>query len=81
MLPGVFLSRDPDLLRSLLARTRPMEGLRVFIGYAGWGPGQLEAEIGRGDWTLAPADAAAIFEHRAEHPWPEDATPDGARRI
>ena len=81
VLPGVFVSRDPDLLRTLLARPRPMEGLRIFLGYAGWGPGQLEAEIGRGDWKLAPADDAAIFGRRTEHPWPGESAPDGARRI
>jgi putative transcriptional regulator len=81
VLPGVFLSRDRDLLRSLLARERPTEGLRIFLGYAGWGPGQLEGEIGRGDWKLAPADAAAIFAGRAEHPWPDEAVPEDARRI
>ena len=81
VLQGVYLSRDPDLLRTLLARDRPMEGLRIFLGYAGWGPGQLEAEIGRGDWTPAPVDADVIFGHRAEHPWPEQEAPEGARRI
>jgi len=81
VLDGVYLSTDRELLRGLLARERPMEGLRVFIGYAGWGPAQLEAEIARGDWTLAPADASAIFEPRAEHPWPDDPTPEGMRRI
>jgi putative transcriptional regulator len=79
---GVYLSRDPELLKKLLARDRPMDGLRIFMGYAGWGPGQLEDEIGRGDWTLKPADASAIFERRSEHPWPaEDARPEGAQRI
>ena len=68
---GVYLSTDRELLRKLLARERPMEGLRIFIGYAGWGPGQLEAEIARGDWTSAAADAGAIFEPKSEHPWPE----------
>jgi putative transcriptional regulator len=81
VLPGVFISRDRDLLRTLLARERPMDGLRIFLGYAGWGPGQLENEVGRGDWTLAPADASAIFSPKSEHPWPDDAEPAGAQRI
>ena len=77
---GVYLSTDGELLYKLLRRERPMEGLRIYIGYSGWAPGQLEAEIARGSWRLAPADAAAIFEGKSERPWPEqDATGVGRR--
>jgi putative transcriptional regulator len=67
----VYLSMDGELLRKLLSREKPMEGLRIFIGYSGWGAGQLQAEIARGDWTLAPAEPHAIFDGKSEHPWPE----------
>lgn len=77
VLDGVYISTDEELLRKLLAREKPMEGLRIFIGYSGWGPGQLQNEIARGDWTLVPADAGAIFEHKSEHPWPEHPSPEG----
>jgi putative transcriptional regulator len=68
---GVYLSTNAALLRKLLEREKPMEGLRIFIGYSGWGPGQLQAEIARGDWTFAPAEAGAIFGGKPEHPWPD----------
>ena len=80
VLDGVYLSNDSELLHKLLERDKPMEGLRIFIGYAGWGPGQLEGEIARGDWTLSPADAGTIFERKAERPWPEAPEPEGGRR-
>jgi putative transcriptional regulator len=73
---GVYLSRDRELLRKLLDRDKPMEGLRIFIGYSGWAPGQLEAELANSAWTLAPADASAIFDAKPERPWPEQETPD-----
>jgi putative transcriptional regulator len=76
---GVYFSTDRTLLFKLLDREKPMEGLRVFIGFSGWAPGQLEAEIERGDWTLAPADAEAIFGGKDERPWPDQARPDARR--
>ena len=45
----IDLDSDPTTLAS---RVR---GLRVFAGYAGWNSGQLEGELGRGDWFLVPA--------------------------
>jgi len=77
---GVYISTNRELLRKLLGRDKPMEGLRIFIGYSGWAPGQLEAEIARSDWTLAPAEASAIFDGKSERPWPERQTPDDAHR-
>jgi putative transcriptional regulator len=70
---GICLSADRKLLLQLLRRDKPMDGLRIFIGHAGWGPGQLEAEIGRGDWTSKRADSDAIFDGQPERPWPAPA--------
>ena len=67
---GVYLSADRELLLQLLHRDKPMEGLRIFIGYAGWAVEQLQDEIGDGDWTVEHADSNAIFSGRSEHPWP-----------
>lgn len=67
---GICLSADRELLLRLLGRDKPMEGLRIYVGHAGWGPGQLEAEIARGDWTLEHAQADAIFKGKSERPWP-----------
>jgi putative transcriptional regulator len=80
VLDGVYLSADGELLQELLRRERPMEGLRVYIGYSGWAPGQLEAEIARGSWKLAPADSSAIFDNKSERPWPAQDTPSAGRR-
>ena len=71
----VYLSADRDLLRQLLSRDKPMEGLRIFIGHAGWAPGQLENEIDRGAWTLQRANADAVFNDTDEQPWPPSPVP------
>jgi putative transcriptional regulator len=66
----VYISSSRELLLRLLSRAKPMEGLRIFIGHAGWAPGQLEAEINHGDWTLEQATAQGIFSGKSDHPWP-----------
>ena len=72
---GVYLSADRDLLLQLLGRDKPMDGLRIFVGHAGWAPGQLQAEIANGDWTLKRAGPEAIFNGKSEHPWPSARAP------
>lgn len=81
VLDGLYLSMSGELLRKLLSREKPMDGLRIFIGYSAWGPGQLQAEVARGDWTLAPADIDTIFSGKSDHPWPERETTEVGPRI
>lgn len=45
----IDLGMNPEMIADEL------EGIRVFAGYAGWDTGQLEEEIARGDWFIAPA--------------------------
>ena len=42
---------------------------RVFAGYAGWGPGQLESEIAEESWILEPALPADVFTEEADALW------------
>jgi putative transcriptional regulator len=39
------------------------------LGYAGWGAGQLEGEIARRDWFMAPADLDLVFDIDREAVW------------
>lgn len=74
---GVYVSSDQKLLLQLLNRPNPMQGLRIFVGHAGWFPGQLQAEIEGGAWTPRPAEADAIFNPAPQLPWP---APRGPKR-
>lgn len=49
--------------------TASSENLRFFLGYAGWGPGQLEAEVEEDAWLLAPGVADLIFDTDPEQLW------------
>jgi putative transcriptional regulator len=66
----VYLSSDRKLLLKLLGRDKPMASLRIIVGHAGWAPGQINAEIAQGDWTLKRAEVEAIFGGTPESPWP-----------
>jgi putative transcriptional regulator len=47
----------------------PVEALRVFVGYAGWGPGQLEGELEEEAWFVVPTEASDPFAERPEDLW------------
>jgi len=44
---------------------------RAFAGHAGWGPGQLDTEVERGDWFLEPATGGDAFCGQPEELWAE----------
>lgn len=59
--PGGFgMTATTDILVALGRGDGPARAL-LALGYSGWGPGQLEAEIGRNDWLTAPAPQGLVF--------------------
>ena len=60
VIAGVHVSASAELLEKLGAA----EGKRFrgYAGYAGWGSGQLDAEVGEGAWHILPASAATVFD-------------------
>lgn len=58
---AVGLTATLDILRDIAAGHGPKRSL-LALGYAGWGPGQLEEELERGSWLLADASAALVFD-------------------
>jgi putative transcriptional regulator len=60
----VYVSRSRELLERMSGDTGRQGKVRVYVGYAGWAPGQLEAEVERGDWHIMSADSGIVF-HRS----------------
>jgi putative transcriptional regulator len=60
----VDLSNDPEVLRPAIA------AVRVFAGYAGWAPGQLENEIATNSWFVFDALPGDAFAPRPDDLWP-----------
>ncbi|GMG85913.1 YqgE/AlgH family protein [Biformimicrobium ophioploci] len=56
----ISLTASKDILESLAAGRGPDDVL-VALGYAGWGPGQLEAEIRENSWLTLPAEPEILF--------------------
>jgi putative transcriptional regulator len=65
----VFMTVDPAILLERAGKKGGVADLRVYAGYAGWGPGQLEAEIARGDWIVVREPADAIFDTAPDALW------------
>jgi putative transcriptional regulator len=73
-LPGMrvaddlLLSTSPDLLQRLLEPNPPATA-RLIVGYAGWGPGQLEAELNASAWLIGEIDRDLIFNTPPDRMW------------
>lgn len=71
VMADVYYSADKDTLEQLLKEQRGTGQLRMYVGHSGWAPGQLAAEIARGDWLLVRADAQTIFKKDWDNVWPD----------
>ncbi len=70
VLPGIFWGGDFDKLSQLLkyGEANPAD-FRFFLGYSGWGEGQLVDEIERGSWYLRKARRDLVFPGDPDNLW------------
>jgi putative transcriptional regulator len=66
--PGLALSTGFDILKAIAAGRGPRHSA-FYLGYAGWGAGQLEGELARHEWLTASAEVDMIFEKDLAHIW------------
>jgi putative transcriptional regulator len=65
---GLAVSPEEPVMRALARGEGPKRYL-IVIGYSGWAPGQLEAELRRKDWVTAPLDRDIIFDRQFGSKW------------
>jgi putative transcriptional regulator len=66
--PQWALSGTSDSIETFAFGREP-NPFRPFVGYAGWGPGQLEQEIGEGSWLMLEFDEQFVLDARADDIW------------
>jgi putative transcriptional regulator len=64
----VAMTASRQILRDIGHHRGPQKTLFA-LGYAGWGPGQLENEMERHDWFTTPEEPKLIFDDDREHLW------------
>ncbi len=64
----VSMTATLDVLRRIAGGDGPKSSM-LALGYAGWGPGQLEREIGQNAWLTAPSRAEILWGRANEHKW------------
>ena len=71
VLPGVWFSpASQDVADRLRLSPQPGESLRLYVGYAGWGPGQLDSEMQQTAWIVGPASVDLVYSSDPKSIWP-----------
>jgi putative transcriptional regulator len=65
----VYVLTSRDAVEGLLRRKKRVGRFRAYAGHAGWGPGQLENEVERGDWLVVPARPEVVFSEKPGEVW------------
>lgn len=71
VLPGVWFSTGSEGVAERLRQPpQPGESLRLYAGYAGWGAGQLDAELQQTAWIVGPASSDLVYAGNPKTVWP-----------
>jgi putative transcriptional regulator len=79
VLPNLSLGHSLDTLIELGQSFSPTQKVKMFAGYAGWSPGQLEEEMERKAWVTHPANLDLVFDTDPAELWTRILTQKGWR--
>ena len=65
----IYLISNKDVLKATLASGVEANAFHTYVGYAGWGSGQLEHEVELGGWHIMAADSATVFHEDPDSVW------------
>ena len=71
VIDNVYMSTSWKVLEGLIKKESAGQQFRLYAGYAGWAPNQLDFERTRGDWHVLKADADSVFTLDPEALWQE----------
>lgn len=66
--PGIFVSSSADFLRRLIEGP-PVDKARLIMGYAGWGPQQLDRELTESSWLISDVPREIVFDSNPAEMW------------
>lgn len=69
VMPGLSRGHSLEELADIATSWSPTQRLKVFAGYAGWSPGQLDDELRRGAWLTHPASLDLVFHAEPGEIW------------
>jgi putative AlgH/UPF0301 family transcriptional regulator len=69
VLKNVYLSMHPEIVDALIADDKAR--YRLYGGFSGWAPRQLESELQRDGWYVLPADETILFREDTSKLWDE----------
>lgn len=79
VMPNLALGHSLDTLMDLAESFSPDQQLKIFAGYAGWSPGQLDEEMKRETWMTHPASLELVFNPEPARLWQAILTQKGRK--
>jgi putative transcriptional regulator len=69
VIDDLYLMTSRQSIGTALTEGKPPSDMRIFVGYSGWGPGQIEREVRRSGWFIFNYDESLVFDDHPDTLW------------